>query len=190
VLEAQLDDGGSNCHVRDHPATGHSFFHATFNVLEALLIASARAPVAEQSFREAQRRAAEFMLAHRLYRSDRTGEVISERFMYPTYPDGITPCCAAPTTCALTPAIDDAPLDHAIALLRQRRKPNGRWPLQKVGSIPIPAATSQSPSWFGRPKRAKRRGDTNAVTSAIRSPRSVSTSTTAAAKCRSSASHA
>jgi hypothetical protein len=31
----------------------------------------------------------------------------------------------------LTPAIDDARLEDSIQLLRDRRKPNGRWPLQK-----------------------------------------------------------
>ena len=31
----------------------------------------------------------------------------------------------------LTPAIGDARLDDAIALLEEARKPNGRWPLQK-----------------------------------------------------------
>jgi hypothetical protein len=31
----------------------------------------------------------------------------------------------------LTPAIHDSRLDDPIQLLRDRRKPNGRWPLQK-----------------------------------------------------------
>jgi hypothetical protein len=31
----------------------------------------------------------------------------------------------------LTPAIADERLDDPIQLLRDRRKPNGRWPLQK-----------------------------------------------------------
>ena len=42
VLGAQLDDGGWNCHVRNRPATRHSSFHTTFNVLEGLRIAAAR----------------------------------------------------------------------------------------------------------------------------------------------------
>jgi hypothetical protein len=72
------------------------------------------------------------MLSHRLYRSDRTGEVISERFTQLTYPwhwhytvlrglDYMSP----------TPAISDPRAGDALELLRERRKPNGRWPLQK-----------------------------------------------------------
>jgi hypothetical protein len=86
VLGAQLDDGGWNCHVRNRPATRHGSFHTTFNVFENLRIAWERGSVPDREFRAAEARAAEFMLAHRLYRSDRTGEVISERFTQLTYP--------------------------------------------------------------------------------------------------------
>jgi hypothetical protein len=132
VLSAQLDDGGWNCHMRNRPSTRHSSFHTTFNVLEALRIAADRGVVATDLVRESEARALEFMLAHRLYRSDRTGEVIAERFMHLTYPwhwhytvlRGLDYMRA-------TPAIADERLDDAIRLLRDRRKPNGRWPLQK-----------------------------------------------------------
>ena len=77
VLAAQFDDGGWNCQMRNHPGTHHSSFHTTFNVLENLRIASARGAVPQQAFRDAEARALEFMLAHRLYRSDKTGEVIT-----------------------------------------------------------------------------------------------------------------
>jgi hypothetical protein len=104
VLDGQLDDGGWNCHVRNHSGTRHSSFHTTFNVLEGLTVAAAHGAVDETSFREAEARAAELMLAHRLYRSDRTGEVISERFTHLTYPcTGITRCCAGSTTCGSRP---------------------------------------------------------------------------------------
>jgi hypothetical protein len=33
ILDAQLDDGGWNCALRRRPATRHSSFHTTFNVL-------------------------------------------------------------------------------------------------------------------------------------------------------------
>ena len=71
---------------RNYPGTSHSSFHTTFNVLENLRIAATRGIVEQLAFRDAESRAAEFMLSHRLYRSDRTGEVISERFTDLTYP--------------------------------------------------------------------------------------------------------
>jgi hypothetical protein len=72
------------------------------------------------------------MLAHELYRSDRTGEVITDRFTHLTYPwHWHYTVLRGLDYLRLTPAIDDQRLDDPIRLLRDRRKPNGRWPLQK-----------------------------------------------------------
>ena len=86
VLSAQYEDGGWNCQLRNYPNRRHSSFHTTFNVLENARPAAAKGLVSERAFHEAEARAVELMLAHRLYRSDRTGEVISERFTHLTYP--------------------------------------------------------------------------------------------------------
>jgi hypothetical protein len=135
VLAAQLDDGGWNCHVRNHPDTHHSSFHTTFNVLENLRLAAAGGAVAEDAARAAETRAIEFMLAHRLYRSDKTGDIVSERFTQLTYPwHWHYTVLRGLDYLRLTPAIRDSRLDDPIQLLRDRRKPNGRWPLQ--GRIP------------------------------------------------------
>lgn len=131
VLGAQLDDGGWNCRVRVK-SVRHSSFHTTFNVLEGLRIAFERGVVGERVFRESEARAVELMLAHRLYRSDRTGEVIQERFTHLTYPwHWHYTVVRGLDYVRLTPAIHDARLDDPIQLLHERRKPNGRWPLQK-----------------------------------------------------------
>ena len=132
VLSAQLEDGGWNCHMRNRPATRHGSFHTTFNVLENLRIAAVRGIVPEDAFSDSELRAAEFMLSHRMYRSDHTGEVISERFTYLTYPwHWHYTVLRGLDYLRLTPAISDKRLADAIELLRDRRKPNGRWPLQK-----------------------------------------------------------
>ncbi len=132
VLEAQLDDGGWNCRIRPRPDTRHSSFHTTFNVLEGLRIAAERGAVEATAFRDAEARALEFMLEHRLYRSDKTGEVIAERFTHLTYPwHWHYTVLRGLDYLSLTPAINDERLDDPIQLLRDERKPNGRWPLQK-----------------------------------------------------------
>ncbi len=132
VVSAQRDDGGWNCAERNHPDTRHSSFHTTFNVLENLRIAARRGIVEEPAFRHAEARAVEFMLSHRLYRSDRTGEVISERFTLLTYPwHWHYTFLRGLDYMRLTPAISDERLADPIDLLREKRKPNGRWPLQK-----------------------------------------------------------
>ena len=132
VLGAQLDDGGWNCHVRRRPNTRHSSFHTTFNVLEGLRLAASRGQVADDAFRSAEARALELMLVHRLYRSDKTCEVITDRFTHLTYQwHWHYTVLRGLDYIHLTPAIDDARLDDAIELLRGRRTANGRWPLQK-----------------------------------------------------------
>jgi hypothetical protein len=132
VLGAQYDDGGWNCQLRNYPERRHSSFHTTFNVLENARIAIDRGIVPEPEFRDAEERALEFMLAHRLYRSDKTGEVISERFTHLTYPwHWHYTFLRGLDYMRLTPAISDDRLSDAIDLLREQRKPNGRWPLQK-----------------------------------------------------------
>jgi hypothetical protein len=132
VMDAQIDDGGWNCHMRNRPSTRHSSFHTTFNVLEALRIASAHGAVSERDFHDTEARAVEFMLAHRLYRSDKTGEVIADRFTHLTYPwHWHYTVLRGLDYLRLIHAIDDERLDDPIQLLRERRKPNGRWPLQK-----------------------------------------------------------
>ncbi len=132
VLSAQRDDGGWNCAERNHPDTRHSSFHTTFNVLENLRIAATRGIVEQAAFADAESRAAEFMLSHRLYRSDRTGEVISERFIHLTNPwHWHYTFLRGLDYMRLTPAISDERLADPIDLLRQKRRPNGRWPLQK-----------------------------------------------------------
>jgi hypothetical protein len=121
-MSAQFDDGGWNCHMRNYPDTVHSSFHTTLIVLENLRIAAARGIVAKRRL----------LLEHRLYRSDRTGEVISERFTQLTYPwHWHYTFLRGLDYLRLTRAISDRRLAGPIDLLREKRKPNGRWPLQK-----------------------------------------------------------
>ncbi len=118
--------------MRNYPSTKHGSFHTTFDVLESLRIGAGRGIVAQDAFRASESRAIEFMLSHRLYRSDRTGEVISERFTHLTYPwHWHYTVLRGLDYLRLTPAISDERLADPIDMLRARRKPNGRWPLQK-----------------------------------------------------------
>jgi hypothetical protein len=132
ILSAQFADGGWNCHVRNHPHRTHSSFHTTFNVLENLRIAADHGVVSPAAFRRAEARAIELLLKHRLYRSDHTGDVISDRFTQLTYPwHWHYTYLRGLDYLRLTPAIADERLDDAIELLESARGPNGRWPLQK-----------------------------------------------------------
>lgn len=132
VIAAQMADGGFNCQIRNYPGTRHSSFHTTFNVLEGLAAAAEAQVISAEAFRAVEARALEFMLAHRMYRSDKTDEIISERFTYLSFPShwhytvlrGLDSMRHAPE-------IADSRLDDPVALIASRRKPNGRWPVEK-----------------------------------------------------------
>ncbi len=132
VLAAQYADGGWNCQMRNYPDRLHSSFNTTFNVLENLRIAATLGLAHEDAFQKAERRAIELMLEHRLYRSDKTGKVIQERFTHLTYPwHWHYTVLRGLDYMRLTDAIHDERLDDPVQLLLEQRRPNGRWPLQK-----------------------------------------------------------
>lgn len=138
ILKAQMPDGGWNCRKRNYPKTNHSSFHTTFNILEGLSQANRTNIISKKVFRDSEARALEFMLAHHMYRSDRTGEVVDERFLHLAFPshwhytilrglDYMRNC----------DEIHDKRLDDPIAQIVRRQNDKGRWPVEKR----IPGAT-------------------------------------------------
>jgi hypothetical protein len=132
VLSWQMADGGWNCRRRRVPKTRHSSFHTTFNVLEALRDAADAGLLPRDLFEESEARAIEFMLEHRLYRSDKTGEIVDERFLELTHPSyWHYTVLRGLDYIQRTPFIRDPRLIDALDYLEGRRKPNGRWPSEK-----------------------------------------------------------
>jgi hypothetical protein len=132
LLDQQMPDGGWNC-LQDRGAT-HSSLHTTILALEGLLEykASGGGAQASQSC-EARHRAHEFLFAHQLYRSHRTGAVIDERmtrFSFP--PQWHYDVLRGLDYLALAGAKPDHRVASAIGLLRNRRGKDGRWNLQNV----------------------------------------------------------
>lgn len=86
ILSQAMEDGGFNCHSNRGGAR-HSSLHTTLSVLEGFLAYreegyTYRLP----EIKEAEERGREFILQHRLYRSDKTGAVISKKFLPLFYP--------------------------------------------------------------------------------------------------------
>ncbi|RYD81548.1 MAG: hypothetical protein EOP84_10830, partial [Verrucomicrobiaceae bacterium] len=86
LMTVQFPDGGWNCRKRNHPETHHSSFHTTFNVLDGLRAARDSRLLGSIHFRIIEAQAMGFMLAHQMYRSDKTGHVIDEKFTHLAYP--------------------------------------------------------------------------------------------------------
>jgi len=134
VVAQQMADGGWNC--RAMPGYGratHGSFHTTISALEGLLEYERfrKSRVA----REAQARGREFLLAHRLFRSHRTGNIVKHEMTRFSFPprwhydvlrglDYFWECGAGPR------GHPDKRLEEAIALVKSRRKDDGRWVLQ------------------------------------------------------------
>lgn len=129
LLARQFADGGWNCDER--PDAHHSSFNTTISVLEGLAeYQSARSqPDAEVS--GAMAGGHEYLAAHRLYLSHRTGEVIDPawtRFSFP--PRWHYDVLRSLDHLQGVAAPHDQRFDKGIELVRRRRGEDGRWLLQ------------------------------------------------------------
>src|SRR5579864_6902818 len=89
LLSEQLEDGGWNCEAvlesPKRPKSLRSSFHTTICVLEGLLDYE-RAGRKSAAITKARKRAENYLLERRMFRSLRTGEVIDKRWLHFTFP--------------------------------------------------------------------------------------------------------
>jgi hypothetical protein len=139
LLDEQLEDGGWNCEA---PKSRRSSFHTTICVLEGLLEYERAKPIDSSTLpaiTAARHRAENYLLDRHMFRSLRTGEIISKRwlrFAYPTHWHydilrGLDYLRAA----GIKP---DTRVAEAIEVVIQRRHQNGRWPLNLLHPEQIP----------------------------------------------------
>jgi hypothetical protein len=133
LLSEMMPDGAWNCRRSRRPRPHHSSFHTTFNVLDGLReYAENWNGARRDDALAAERSAREFTLQHRFYKSDKTGQVINPRFTMLSLPyrwqynvlRGLVYFARAG-------APQDSRAQDAIDLLREKRRPDGRWPAQQ-----------------------------------------------------------
>jgi len=143
LLAEQLEDGGWNCEAPPflspkRPPSLRSSFHTTICVLEGLLeYERARGP--SPAIAKARRRAENYLLNRRLFRSLRTGEVIDKRWLLFSFPTfwhydvlrGLDYLRAADIK-------PDSRITDAIQIVRDRSHQNGRWPLNVAHKEHVP----------------------------------------------------
>ena len=131
LIAMQMADGGFNCQSNRQGAV-HSSLHSTISVLEGIAeyLANGYAyRAAEVNAMAGQAR--EFILLHRLYRSDRTGAIISPRFLMLSYPSRwFYDILRALEYFRSAGAAFDPRMQDALDVLRQKRRQDGTWPLQ------------------------------------------------------------
>ncbi|MGZ4722919.1 MAG: hypothetical protein ACXV8L_01755 [Ilumatobacteraceae bacterium] len=138
LLREQMPDGGWNC--ERWRGAAHSSFHTTINVLDGLRDYGTADGARSTETVAAEERGREFLLAHRLFRSHRTGAVVDPKILHLTFPPrwhydilrGLDHFRAAAAPC-------DERLADAIDVVTSKRRGDGRWLLQ----APHPGAV-----WF------------------------------------------
>lgn len=131
LLREQLPDGGFNCNA-NRMEVFHSSVHTSISVLEGIQEYQASGYTYQLGpLLAAAEDAREFLLQHRLFRSDRTGEIIDKKFLMLSYPSRWKydilralehfQACGAPY---------DPRLEDALEVLKQKRRKDGTWPVQ------------------------------------------------------------
>jgi hypothetical protein len=141
-LREQLEDGGWNCEAQlespKRPRSRRSSFHTTICVLEGLLEYE-RAARNSAAVNRARKKAENYLLERRMFRSLRSGEIIDTRwlrFSFPTFwhydvlrgLDYLRNAGVKP----------DSRVREAIDIVIERRHQNGRWPLNLLHRERIP----------------------------------------------------
>ena len=149
ILSQRMHDGGFNC-LRNTTGARHSSVHSTLSVLEGIREYAAngyRYRAAELQSAAASGR--EFLLAHRLFRSHRTGEIISPamlRFAFP--PRWKYNVLRALDHFRSAGAPSDGRMRDALEVVAARRRADGRWllPAPHPGQVHVEMEKPGQPS--------------------------------------------
>ncbi len=130
MLGEQLEDGGWNCYAEY--GSVRSSFHTTICVLEGLL-AYECATGGSSELTSARRRGEEYLLVRNLFRGQRSGDVVDPawlRFSFPTrwHYDVLRGL----EYFRATGDPPDKRVDEAVRVLRDKRLPDGTWPLENT----------------------------------------------------------
>ena len=131
LLREHLPDGGFNCRS-NRERVKHSSMHTTISVLEGIHEYQVNGYTYQlQPLLAAAEKAREFLLKHRLFRSDRTGEIIDKKWLMLSYPsrwkyDILRAMCHFQAVGVPY----DTRMDDALNVLLGKRRKDGTWPVQ------------------------------------------------------------
>lgn len=131
ILSQQLPDGGFNCRYNRQGAR-HSSMHSTISLLEGMWeYKRSGYSYRLEELEHAAVQAREFLLMHRLYKSDHSGEVIHKNFLRLSFPGRWYYDILRALDYFQDAGIDwDRRMSDALEVLLDKQKPDGRWPLQ------------------------------------------------------------
>jgi hypothetical protein len=131
LIGQQMKDGGFNCHSNRIGAV-HSSLHTTLSVLEGLLEYSRNGyEYRKDELKRITDESTEFILQHRLYKSDKTGVIIDEKMTRFSYPCRWRYDVLRALDYFQDAGISyDSRMDDAMELLIKKRNTDQKWPLQ------------------------------------------------------------
>ena len=131
LLDYHMDDGAWNCDLVHKP--NHSSLHTTINVLEGFLEYKHNGYAYRiDEIDKAVADAHEFILCHRLYKSDKTGEVINKSFTMLSFPPRWKYDILRAMDYFVNYGIKyDERMDDAIEIIKRKQRKDGTWPVQQ-----------------------------------------------------------
>lgn len=132
IIFEQMPDGGFNCHYNKQSGARHSSLHSTVSLLEGINTYIKNGYIYRvEELKQIRKDCIEFMLIHRLYKSDYTGKVIRKSFTMLSYPSrwkyDILRALEAIKESGVT---YDTRMQDALDLLLMKRRKDGTWPVQ------------------------------------------------------------
>ena len=133
ITTQQLSDGGFNCNY-NYAKYGakHSSLHSTVSLIEGLntYINEGYTYQVEKA-RKMRDESIEFILMHKLYKSDRTGDIINPKFLMLSYPPRWKYDILRAFESFVNAGIAfDERMQDALDILMKKRKKDGTWPVQ------------------------------------------------------------
>jgi len=131
LLSEHMKDGGFNCNSNTIGAE-HSSLHSTISVLEGILeYINNGYKYRLEELQESEDKSREFLLKHRLFRSDRTGNIIDKKMLMLSFPSR--------WKYDILRALDyfqfsgfnyDPRMQDALDILTKKRRKDNKWPVQ------------------------------------------------------------
>ncbi|MFC1744598.1 hypothetical protein ACFL35_11460 [Candidatus Riflebacteria bacterium] len=131
LLKEHMKDGGFNCHSNRSGAV-HSSMHTTICVIEGIRSYARNGyKYRLKELLAAERGAREFLLQHKLFKSDRTEKIIDKKMIMLSYPSRWKyDILRALDYFRLADVNYDSRMEDAITILLKKRKADNLWPNQ------------------------------------------------------------
>jgi hypothetical protein len=131
LLAEHMPDGGFNCFSNRNGAI-HSSLHSTISVIEGISEYDRNGyGYRLAALQAAAKQSRGFLLQHRIFRSDRTGEIIDQKMLMLSYPSRWRYDILRALDYFQFAGVNyDPRMQDALDILRKKRRKDGTWPVQ------------------------------------------------------------